>query len=140
MRCRFRPTTDHNSRARVVSASPSCWQVSECRIRGRQDGNRADSEEREKMTPIMDSTQVADLLKCSVRTVEDNARAGRLPAVKFGDGWMFPTDALLRAVNRLAEEEAVKRQQPAAPKAVGTSMPKEKRTRPNLALLAQAVP
>lgn len=92
------------------------------------------------MTPIMDSTQVADLLKCSVRTVEDHARAGRLPAVKFGDGWMFPTEALLRAVNRLAEEEAARRQQPAAPKAVGTSVPKQKRTRPNLALLTQAVP
>lgn len=88
------------------------------------------------MTPLMDSTQVATLLKCSERTVEDHARAGRLPAVKFGDGWMFPTEALLRAVNRMAEEEAVKRQQPVAATAVGTFAVQQKHTRPNLALLA----
>lgn len=84
------------------------------------------------MLPIMDSSAVAALLKCSERTVEDHARAGRLPAVKFGDGWMFPTDALLRAVNRMAEEEAARRQAPVMPRAV--KMPVK--TRPNLELLS----
>lgn len=83
------------------------------------------------MTPLLDPPQVADMLKCSVRTVEDHARAGTLPGVKFGDGWVFPADALLRAVNRMAEEEAARRSKPAAPKARQI-----KPTRPNLALLA----
>lgn len=87
------------------------------------------------MNPLMDSTQVATLLKCSERTAEDYARSGRLPAVKFGEGWMFPADALLRAVNRMAEEEAAARLKPIAAKAIAAAAP-QKRGRPNLALLA----
>lgn len=88
-----------------------------------------------QITPLMDSTQVAGLLKCSERTVEDHARAGRLPAVKFGDGWMFPTDALLRAVNRMAEDEAAKRLTPAKAAAVKQAQQLTRPSRPNLALL-----
>ena len=88
------------------------------------------------MNPLMDSRQVADLLKCSERTVEDHARAGRLPAVKFGDGWMFPVESLLRAVNRMAEEEAAARLKPVAAKAIEVKAQSAKRGRPNLALLA----
>lgn len=88
------------------------------------------------MNPLMDARQVADLLQCAERTVQDHARDGRLPAVKFGDGWMFPTEALMRAVNRIAEEEASKRKDPAAPKAVQAAAPQPKRIRPNLSLLA----
>jgi excisionase family DNA binding protein len=88
------------------------------------------------MNPLMDAREVAELLQCAERTVQDHAREGRLPAVKFGDGWMFPTEALLRAVNRIAEEDAAKRVQPAAPKAVRVAAPQPKRNRPNLSLLA----
>ena len=70
------------------------------------------------IAPLLDSDQVADLLKCSTRTVEDYARSGRLPAAKFGDGWVFPSEALMRAVNRIAEEEAGKRLAPPKPSAV----------------------
>lgn len=84
------------------------------------------------MNPLMDSTEVATLLKCSERTVEDHARAGRLPAVKFGDGWMFPTDALLRAVNSMAEAEAAKRAAPVAHQATHVTLAR-KPVRPNLA-------
>ena len=59
--------------------------------------------------PLLESPQVADMLRCSVRTVEDHARSGILPGVKFGEGWVFPFDALMRAINRLAEEEASRR-------------------------------
>jgi len=90
------------------------------------------------ISPIMDSPAVAALLKCSERTVEDHARSGRLPAVKFGDGWMFPSDALLRAVNQLAEEEAAKRSAPVKPVAVKQVIDKKRSTRPNLSLLSQA--
>jgi excisionase family DNA binding protein len=89
------------------------------------------------ITHLMDSTQVAGLLKCSERTVEDHARAGRLPAVKFGDGWMFPTEALLRAVNRLAEEEAAKRSGPTRPAAIKQAETQRK-PRPDLTLLLSA--
>ena len=54
------------------------------------------------MNPIMTSEQVANLLQCSPRTVEDKARSGELPAVKFGEGWVFPAVALLEAVNNAA--------------------------------------
>jgi excisionase family DNA binding protein len=80
----------------------------------------------------MNSSEVGALLRCSERTVEDHARAGRLPAVKFGDGWIFPTEALLRAVNLLAEQEAKKRSRPTDESAVSFPV-KSKRTRPDLA-------
>jgi excisionase family DNA binding protein len=67
---------------------------------------------------VMAPQQVADLLKCSTRTVEEHARAGTLPGVKFGDGWVFPADALLRAINRLAEAGAAQRSTPPKAKAV----------------------
>jgi excisionase family DNA binding protein len=52
--------------------------------------------------PIMTSEQVAELLRCSSRTVEEHARNGSLPGVKYGDGWVFPAEALLEAVNEAA--------------------------------------
>ena len=70
------------------------------------------------LAPLMDSTVVAELLHCSVRTVEDHARNGTLPALKIGDGWIFPSEALLKAVNRMAEEGAEKRSRPTAAAAV----------------------
>jgi len=91
------------------------------------------------ITPLMDSSQVAALLKCSERTVEDHARAGRLPAVKFGDGWMFPTDALLRAVNRMAEDEAAKRAKPGQQAAIKFTTP-AKKGRPDLSILTALHP
>lgn len=86
------------------------------------------------MSPLLDAAGVAELLHCSVRTVEDQARAGALPAVKFGEGWVFPVEALLRAVNRIAENQALLRAAPAMPLAV--KRPLVRRGRPNLALLA----
>lgn len=88
------------------------------------------------IAPLMDAPAVAALFKCSERTVEDHARAGRLPAVKFGDGWMFPSDALLRAVNRMAEDEAAKRLAPAKAAAVKQAQEPARSGRPNLALLS----
>lgn len=80
---------------------------------------------------VMTPQQVSDLLRCSVRTVEDHARAGTLPGVKFGDGWVFPTDALLRAINKLAEEGAAQRATP--PKTRAT----HRRVRPTLSDLLE---
>lgn len=54
------------------------------------------------LAPILDAHGVAELLKCSPRTVEDRARAGTLPGVKVGESGIFPTAALLEAVNEMA--------------------------------------
>jgi len=58
------------------------------------------------VTPLLTAAQVAELLQCTVRTANESAAAGRLPAVKFGSGWVFPATALLDAVNDLAKQEA----------------------------------
>lgn len=85
--------------------------------------------------PVMSVEEVAALMKCATRTVEDHARAGRLPALKLGESWVFPSDALIRAVNRMAEEEAAKRAKPVAPAAVRVKQAGNKPV--NLKLLTQ---
>lgn len=54
------------------------------------------------MSDILDSEQVASLLCCEPATVEDKARRGELPGVKFGRSWVFPREALLESLNALA--------------------------------------
>ncbi len=87
------------------------------------------------MPTVMTVEEVAALMKCATRTVEDHARAGRLPALKFGESWVFPADALIRAVNRMAEEEAAKRSEPTKPAAVKVKQAGNKPV--NLKLLTQ---
>lgn len=85
--------------------------------------------------PMMTAEEVATLMRCSVLTVEEYARAGRLPGIKPGGSWMFPTDALIRAVNRMAEEEAARRSEPTKPAAVKVKQAGNKPV--NLKLLTQ---
>ena len=61
---------------------------------------------------VLNSTQVAELLHCSVRSVEDHARTGLLPGYKVGDGWIFLPDMVIDAIRVLALEEAEKRKSP----------------------------
>lgn len=82
------------------------------------------------INPLLDAPAVSELLKCSRRTVEDHARSGRLPAVKFGDGWLFPAEALLRAINRMAETEAAQRAKTPSASAVATATQKPARRAP----------
>lgn len=51
---------------------------------------------------IMTTAEVAALLHCSTRTVEDHARAGTLPGYKFGDSWIFVSDVVIDAVRELS--------------------------------------
>lgn len=45
---------------------------------------------------ILNVTQMAGMLGCAVSTVEERARTGDLPGLKFGDGgWIFPRRAVL---------------------------------------------
>jgi excisionase family DNA binding protein len=58
---------------------------------------------------VLDTEQVAALLRCSADTVRARADAGELTGIKYGRDWVFPRVALLEAVNELAREEASKR-------------------------------
>lgn len=54
------------------------------------------------MDDVLDDSEVATLLDCDVRTVQEKARTGELPAIKFGRSWRFPKTALLHVLNELA--------------------------------------
>lgn len=54
------------------------------------------------LNPILTAEQVAELLHCSRRTVEDHARSGTLPGAKFGDGWIFVTDLLMETIKQIS--------------------------------------
>lgn len=62
------------------------------------------------MIAVMNEEAVAGALGCSIRTVQDRARSGELPGLKFGDeGWVFPIQALNEALNKQAIESAAER-------------------------------
>lgn len=54
------------------------------------------------MHEILTTDEVADLLQCEPKTVEEHLRGGKLPGVKLGRSWMCPREALLETVNDLA--------------------------------------
>lgn len=58
---------------------------------------------------------VAELLDCSVDTVEDEARQRRLPGLKFGRSWVFPRAALLQVLDQRALAHVVTAAAPASP-------------------------
>ncbi len=64
------------------------------------------------MKPILTAQEVAELLCCSVKTVENHARAGTIPGAKFGDGWVFSSDLVIEAVKTISQQEAAERVQP----------------------------
>jgi hypothetical protein len=73
---------------------------------------------------VLDTENVAALLRCSAYTVIERAKSGDLPGLHFGDGgWVFPTEALAKRLNELALEESQKRRQPAKPAAVINPVP-----------------
>ncbi|WP_234975008.1 helix-turn-helix domain-containing protein [Variovorax paradoxus] len=71
------------------------------------------------MTPdIIDSEQCAELLRCTPDQVEELARAGEIPGLKLGRGWIFMYADLLLFLAEKAREEALQRRmkrQPHAP-------------------------
>lgn len=83
---------------------------------------------------VFDSEQAAAVLRCSAKTVEDRARSGDLPGLKYGDGWVFPVQAFYERLNELAHEQAAERRRgkskPPAPSAVATAPQPAKRRAP----------
>jgi len=62
-----------------------------------------------QLPPIIDAEQVAALLHCSKGQIEDLAESGRLPATKFGRGWVFVTAQIVYSVLQEALARAAKR-------------------------------
>lgn len=54
------------------------------------------------LNDVLDESEVAELLDCEPSTVQESARRGELPAVKFGRSWRFPRTALLEALHTKA--------------------------------------
>jgi excisionase family DNA binding protein len=54
------------------------------------------------MNDVLNESEAADLLDCEPSTVQEAARRGELPAVKFGRSWRFPRGALLVALDQKA--------------------------------------
>lgn len=73
------------------------------------------------MNDVMDENEVAALLACEPSTVEEAARKGELPAVKFGRSWRFPRSALLAVLH---EKAMANKPKAAKPKAVVSSLPR----------------
>lgn len=51
-----------------------------------------------QLPPIIDAEHVADLLRCTKNHVEALAEQGRLPATKYGRGWVFVTAQVMQCV------------------------------------------
>jgi excisionase family DNA binding protein len=76
---------------------------------------------------LLTPEEAAAALGCSVRTAEELARKGTIPAVKFGDGgWRFPVKALEDRLNEMAMESANARRVREAPALVQVAAPKRR--------------
>ena len=51
---------------------------------------------------MMNVIEVAALLLCEPDTVEEKTRRRELPAVRYGRSWVYPREALMQVLNRLA--------------------------------------
>lgn len=56
------------------------------------------------MVMVMTTAQVAELLDCTQQTIEEKARLGLLPSIKYGRSHIFPVEALLNQLNELAKD------------------------------------
>lgn len=84
------------------------------------------------MKPILSVDEVAELLECTPKTVENQLRARELPGVKLGVGWVCPTEALIETLNDLARRNlGVKMPdgKPPAPEQI-TPIPRGRKARP----------
>lgn len=75
--------------------------------------------------------ELAKRLGCASTTIEEHARRGLLPGLKFGDGgWIFPAGATDQRLNELALEQAAdRRKPPPKPSGVVRALPTSKRAK-----------
>lgn len=89
---------------------------------------------------ILDVDQVAELLHCDRDTVAEALKAGTLPGLKFGRGWIVPAEALFERLNELAHEEAEHRRSRSAvarTSVLPTARPSRRRAPPDLGAYLQ---
>lgn len=67
---------------------------------------------------IVTAEDLAEVLGCTVETVNEKAAAGDLPGIKYGRRWVFPRPALMQRLTEKAIEDAARRREPAKPAAV----------------------
>ena len=85
------------------------------------------------MNDVLNEEEVAALLDCEPRTIQEKARAGELPAIKFGRSWRFPRAALLEALDAMARSNRAPAKLRPPPAAVTvTPSQKARRTLPKL--------
>ncbi|MDO9235965.1 MAG: helix-turn-helix domain-containing protein [Aquabacterium sp.] len=77
------------------------------------------------MKDILTEEDVAEILGCEIQTIQEKARSGELPGVKFGRPWRFPRTALLEALHTKAMANKSK----AAPAPVAVLKPVGKASR-----------
>jgi hypothetical protein len=63
---------------------------------------------------MLGTDRVSRLLRCTPQLVEEEARKGELPGLKFGRAWIFPRRALLQVLNDQAIAQAISRRDPIA--------------------------
>lgn len=85
---------------------------------------------------VLDDNEVATILDCDTKTVQEKARAGELPAVKFGRSWRFPRAALLQKLNEMALANKPTKREPHATQKAAPEKTRRRRTPPPLAILA----
>lgn len=66
---------------------------------------------------LLHEEEVAVILRCEVSTVQEAARSGKLVAIRFGVGWMFPYEDLVKDVTVRARAETESRLRSKAPTA-----------------------
>lgn len=71
------------------------------------------------MNDVLTEAEAAELLDCEPSTVQEKARQGKLPAVKYGRSWRIPRSALMASLHAEAMANLVRTNVPAVrPKAV----------------------
>ena len=88
---------------------------------------------------VYTAEQVAQLLGCAVKTVEQMARDGELAGVKPGGGWVFPAGALAQRLDQLALEQAAGRRKTPVPVATVALQPDKPRRGPKPRALPKLV-
>lgn len=62
---------------------------------------------------MLELTEAAAIMKCSIATLEDHLRSGHITGTKFGVSWVIPREAFFARINEIAAEEALARRAPA---------------------------
>ena len=79
------------------------------------------------MTDILNEAEVAEMLGCDSSTIQEKARCGEIPALKFGRSWRFPKAALLDALNIMAAANHTKNRDKAIATTANTEKPRRRK-------------